>query len=358
MANRVTIQDIADELGLSRNTVSKALNDSEGIAEATRDRIISKAVEMGYRQFAYAQFAQEQFARRNSLTSPLGIDIGDKTEFALLSTVFVQGPHFASLMLDAFQRDISQLGCTLNAHRITQTNLTNLELPITFDKSRVSGIICVEVFDRPYVEMLCDLDIPILFVDSPARLHGETLRSDELLMDNTTQISRLVNDMLDAGVTDIGFVGNWKHCQSFFERYAAFRSAMGMAGLSSIEKWCICENYADGIKRKISKLDKLPQLFICANDFVALDLLVVLRRLGYDVPKDIAIAGFDDSAESRRSIPQLTTIHIHTQVMAFSAIHLLRSRIQEPSLDFRRIYTQTDLIYRESTSTLHPIERS
>ncbi len=50
---KVTIQDIADELGISRNTVSKAINNSDGLAEATRERILQKATEMGYKQFSY-----------------------------------------------------------------------------------------------------------------------------------------------------------------------------------------------------------------------------------------------------------------------------------------------------------------
>ena len=49
MKKKVTIQDIADALGISRNTVSKAINNSEGLAEATKEKILQKAVEMGYR---------------------------------------------------------------------------------------------------------------------------------------------------------------------------------------------------------------------------------------------------------------------------------------------------------------------
>ena len=51
MSNRVTIQDIADALGISRNTVSKALNNTGVIAEATREKVMQKAIEMGYKQF-------------------------------------------------------------------------------------------------------------------------------------------------------------------------------------------------------------------------------------------------------------------------------------------------------------------
>ena len=50
--------------------------------------------------------------------------------------------------------------------------------------------------------------------------------------------------------------------------------------------------------------------------------------------------------------PTLTTVHIHTQIIAFSAVHLLISRIRQPSLDYRTIHTETNLIYRESTGNL------
>ena len=52
MTKRVTIQDIADALGISRNTVSKAINNSEGLVEGTRKKILNKAIEMGYKQFS------------------------------------------------------------------------------------------------------------------------------------------------------------------------------------------------------------------------------------------------------------------------------------------------------------------
>ena len=55
MGKKVTIQDIADALGLSRNTVSKAINNSEGLAESTKQMILEKAVEMGYTFFDTAE---------------------------------------------------------------------------------------------------------------------------------------------------------------------------------------------------------------------------------------------------------------------------------------------------------------
>ena len=53
MGKRITIQDIADSLGVSRNTVSKAINNTGVLADATRDKILQKAAELGYKQFSY-----------------------------------------------------------------------------------------------------------------------------------------------------------------------------------------------------------------------------------------------------------------------------------------------------------------
>lgn len=346
MNKKVTIQDIADALGVSRNTVSKAINNSDGLADATREKILQKAVEMGYKHFSYI----------NEFTSVNGDALSHdpavpsyQGEIALFTTVFLTQSHFASLMLDKFQREISQLGYTMNTHRVSEDNLRRKTLPITFRAEQTKAIICIEMFDQPYDAMVCELGIPVLFVDGPAKIDGFSLPSDQLYMDNTTEIHRFVNDMLHAGQKRIGFIGDYCHCESFFERYMAYRGAMLLAGEPANDDFCIKHNHQDEIAERIHDIGELPDVFICANDFVAGDAIRALFSLGKTVPKDVRILGFDDSAESRISVPALSTIHIHTQIMAFSAVHLLMSRIREPSLDFRTVYTETNLIYRDST---------
>ena len=341
---RVTLQDIADELGISRNTVSKAINNSDGIAASTRDKILQKAVEMGYKQFSY-------------VNSILGSDAAAfapasqqyQGEIALLTAAFLTQSHFASTMLDKFQREISQAGFTLNTHRITKENLRTMTLPPTFHKDLVKAVICIEMFDYDYGRMICELDVPVLFVDGPVKKDGCSLPADQLYMDNTTEITRFVNDMLAAGKKRIGFVGNYNHCQSFYERYAAFRMAMLMADVPVDDRYVFCTNHVEEIIESIAGLEELPDVFICANDFLAGDLIRNLFTIGKSVPEDVLVLGFDNSPESRIYRPGLSTVHVHTQVMAITAMQLLLSRRHEPSLDFRTVHTETELIYREST---------
>lgn len=354
MAVRVTIQDIADELGVSRNTVSKALNNSGILANATRERVLKKAIEMGYKQFSYVN-GSNQDKLETVFTSGKA-----KGEIALFASTFIGSSHFASTMLDKFQKEISELGYSLTMHRPQKNEIENLLLPSSYVNNRTAGIICIEMFDKEYCSMLCTLDTPVLFVDSPVFGLDKPLDADILCMDNQSNIYRFIKEMIRRNKKRIGFIGECMHCQSFFERYLAYQNAMYLSGLSYQEEYCITGNQ-DGAKRpgyqkyreylteQIQKLPNLPDVFICANDFIAIDTLSVFKKLGISVPQDVYLCGFDDSPESRVMSPTLTTIHIHSQVMGFSAVHLLMSRIKNPSLNFRTIHTETNLIYREST---------
>ena len=354
MAVKVTIQDIADALGVSRNTVSKAINNTGILADSTRDKVLKKAAEMGYKQFSYITVS-DNTTPSLSLSTPK-----EKCEIALFTANFVGSSHFASPMLDKFQRELSQLGYCLTMHRVLPEEIDSLTLPATFTEERTAGIVCVEMFNYRYSQMLCRLDMPILFIDSPVVGLDEPLDADRLYMDNTTNIYLFVKEMVKRGRTKIGFIGQYLHCQSFFERYMGYRDAMYLSGLTCQDEYCIINNkegvrnpstsdYREYLADKIQKLDQLPDVFICANDFIALDVMQVLKELGYSVPQDVYLCGFDDSPESRIMTPSLTTIHIHSQAIGLAAVQMLISRIEQPSLNYRTMHTETDLIYREST---------
>ena len=353
MADRITIQDIADELGVSRNTVSKAINNTGVLADATREKVLKKAIEMGYKQFSYVNLQNFEMSDSTLFSTA-------KREIALFTSNFIGSSHFASTMLDKFQRELSVLGYGFTMHRLQEHEIEKLMLPASYAQDRTAGIICIEMFNRSYCSMLCSLGTPVLFVDSPVYSLTEPLKADHLYMDNQSNIHRFVREMILRGKQRIGFIGEITNCQSFFERYMGYRNAKYLSGMTCPEDCCITGNMPNlkspGYKKyraylfeKIQKINKLPDVFICANDFIAIDALMVFKQLGISVPKDVYLCGFDDSPESKVMTPSLTTIHIHSQIMGFSAVHLLISRIKEPSLNFRTIHTETSLIYREST---------
>ena len=346
---KVTIQDIADALGISRNTVSKAINNADGLASDTREKILQKAAEMGYKQFSYV--AALSGSGKSMLTASIEAPQagGEIALFTASMASIFQSSHFAAPFLDRFRQELAQFGCVLNVHLIDRENLARCTLPNTFVKERCRAVVCIEMFDWNYGGMICGLDLPVLFVDGPHKRAGNSLPADQIYMENTMGITRLVNDMLRRGKRRLGFVGDWEHCQSFYERYTAFRCAMLMAGAPVDEAFCIKATHYEDIITPLGALPELPDLFICGNDFVAGDVMHALRKLGRSVPEDVMLSGFDDAPESRIMTPALTTVHIHAQIMALSAAHLLMTRIKEPGMDYRVLHTETELIYREST---------
>ena len=356
MSARVTIQDIADELGISRNTVSKAINNTGILADATREKVLKKAAEMGYKQFSYVKVI-DSGKPVLTLAAPK-----ENTEIALFITNFLGNSHFATVMLDKFQKELSGLGYTLTMHRILSEEIDSLTLPASFSIERTVGIVCIEMFNYEYDKMICSLGLPVLLIDAPAPCFQEPLEADILLMDNQSNIYLFIQEMIRRGKTDIAFIGKHLHCQSFFERYTAYRQALHLSGLPCPGEYCITGSpagnqdspadsteYQDYLAECLQKLKSLPDVLLCANDFVAIDAIQALKKLGCSIPRDIYLCGFDDSPDAKIVTPALTSIHIHSQIMGYYAINLLMSRINEPSLNYCTVHTETTLIYREST---------
>ena len=351
MSARVTMQDIADSLGLSRNTVSKAFNNTGVIAESTKDLILRKAAEMGY---------------KNSVGSamPNAIPIAsDKKEIAMLTCYIPGGSHFAVTTIDRIQQNLSSCGYSLTFYRVTQSELMDLRLPGSFSLDKVAAIFCMELFNYEYCEMLCSLPIPLLFIDTPVKPGRPPLTADTLFMENQAGIYSFVSQIAEKGKKSVGFVGDMLHCHSFFERAGACITAAALFGLEPAEKYSIPAfppskmqlqpanyvTYADMLYSALQNLSKLPDAFICANDFIAINLISSLRRMDIYCPADILVMGFDDSPESRYHAPAVTTVHIHTQVMGDIASELILGRIADPSREPRTVYVPTELILREST---------
>lgn len=389
MSNRVTMQDIADALGLSRNTVSKAINNTGIIAPATRELILKKAVEMGYRQLVNplyfplpglspaspaASAASSVNAgniagssgQANAGTGPAAggqealVAAGSRKEIAMVTASIPGGSHFAVTTIDRMQQIFSSLGYSLAIYRVLPSEISSLKLPGSMNLDHTAGIFCLELFNYEYCRMLSSVGLPLLLIDAPASFDREPLSADILLMENSSGIYAFLKQMSEQGKKTVGFVGNIMHCRSFFERGTACISAAACYGFEPIQPYSSLAyppgrnpariaDYTEDISRLLGEMPALPQIFICANDFLAINVISSLRRMGIHCPDDILVLGFDDAPESRYHAPALSTVHIHTQSMGTVAAELLLSRISNNLREYRTTYVPADLILREST---------
>lgn len=252
MPSRITIQDIADALGISRNTVSKAINNTGVLADATREKILKKAMELGYKQFSYVT---EENAPQFGV--PLS-NAKKRKEVALFMTDFFCASQAAGSMLDQLCKGLSESGYSLAIHRIFPDEQKNLQLPPSFMQEKTAGIVCMEISDPAYCRLICGLSIPVLFIDSPPSAFCETMKADCLYMDSQSNIYRFVREMVQRGKSRIGFIGDYRHGQSFFERYLGYRNALYLSGLSCPAEYCITK-YTE-VFRTPPLAEKLPAI--------------------------------------------------------------------------------------------------
>lgn len=345
MNNKITLQDIADALGISRNTVSRALNNTGTVSDITRDKIFQKAAEMGYKQFPILSAIAE-----TSSPAPLGT----ANEIALFTQSFPGGSHFGTKLLDSFQKKIGDFGYKLSIYIIRDSEIEQLCFPANFNQRHTAGIICMELFSEAYSDFVCRQKLPALFVDTVFNHNDLNLQADLLYMENRTSVYLMLKELIQDGWRNISFIGDRFHCQSFYERWETYCAVMADYSVTINFDNSILDSdsspYGDvtWLSQRIKRLPALPDAFFCANDYLAICTLKALKYINISVPDDVLLCGFDDAPESVIVEPAITTIRIPSDSMGYIAAELLMSRISHPSMPYRTTYVKTKIMYRDS----------
>lgn len=348
-AKRVTMQDIADACGLSRNTISKAFNGRGGVPEATRRMILEKAEELGYRQISNDAIAATQSA---------GHPLLHTKSIALLTHHMPTHYHYGTAFISAFTNRLCRMGYTLMMYEITQEEMNRKQLPANFTLERTAGILGIELFNREYAEMICKLGVPVIFADTYVCPDFSSMSADLISMENVSSTIALTEQLIGAGAREIGFVGDINHCNSFYERWLGFCRAMDQANLNVRSSLCILADDTNPygnpawLLDQIERMPSVPDAFVCANDFLALHLMTALKEKGLSIPHDVMITGFDGTVQASVVEPPLTTVRIPSSDMGYFAAGMILERIEIPKLPFRRIYVQTTPVWHKSVRAL------
>ena len=358
---RVTMQDIANACGLSRNTVSKIFNDRGAVPEATRTLVFQKARELGYSQASAVPpgipvppGGPGLPAGPVSATVPISPDTSGN-RIALLACHLPTEYHFCTVFVPAFAEHLSAMGYTLTVYKITPEELKARVLPAGMSLNQTAGILAIELFDREYMNMVCGLGLPTTFVDAYAGASCALLKCDFLSMENLASTGAITDQIIAMGAKRLGFVGDINHCNSFWERWVSFNIAVSRAGLVVDEGLCILDEDiqpytdADWVYSRLKRFPSLPDAFICGNDLLAIRLMTALKRMGLYIPADVMVAGFDGQPQAAVVEPALTTAFIPSSEIGRCAADLLYSRIQDSRRPFRSVYINTTPIFRAST---------
>ena len=337
---RVTIQDIADACSLSRVTVSKVFNGRGEVPISTKMRVLQKAREMGY------------LTSENQVETP---DPSNQKSIALFTRNLPREYHFGAAMLSSSTDILSRAGYTMSMFEVSDEEIRQRILPTRFSAEKTAAILVIELFDPEYLKMICSAGLPVVVIDSPAYAVTESMRCDYVLMENTSSITALVRHLYDSGARRMGFVGDRVHCGSFYERWSAFASALSVLGMEYDEDNCLLEPddspYSDPrwIEEKLRAMPVLPDALVCANDYLAVNILAALKRMGKTVPSDVMVTGFDGSRQSELVEPSITTVRIPGAEIGRVAANIIMTRIHGSELPHILTYIKTEPEFRAST---------
>ncbi|WP_308636248.1 LacI family DNA-binding transcriptional regulator [Paenibacillus silvisoli] len=347
MGKKITTSDISLKLGLSRNTVSKALNDHPGITAETRKKVIDQAVAMGYKRAAKTAGG----GGRSSALPDKASSIAYITKYQL------HGTGFWMNVMSGAQQAISHGGYEMKVSFVKNEEIAALELPGLLS-SDIAGFIVAGSFDKSYTEKLLAIPLPKVFINITPDMPLTGLPADVVFMENEDSIHQITRHLLEQGHERLGFIGEVYSCRSFMERWHGFQRAHLEVmvpidpSLSIVSRCPDTYSSYDGIIHALKELPALPTAFVCANDRIALHVIKYLHDLGKSVPRDIAVSGFDQISEAEFLGFTLTTVAHDVLQLGQRATEQLLYRMSQPDRANETIRLAGRVVYGESTAAL------
>lgn len=328
----LTLADLAEKLGLSTATVSRALNDQPGVGAKTRLRVLNAAAELG--------FAPHNGAR--TLATARTENIG----FVLYAKPVASDP-FYSRIVQGVERECARRGYHLFLSALEPEQAAQPQTFSLVQSRRVDGLI------------LAGPDIPARFI---LALHAQGLPI--VLVDNVlseTPINAVLGDdiggayaatrhLIGHGYPVIACVSGPHGWVSSRERTAGYRRALLEAGMTPQVVAMDETTRESGQAAMAQLLDGAapPSAVFAINDAMALGVMQAVETSGRHVPDDVAVIGFDDLGWTELHRPTLTTVHIYKEQIGRLAAARLFDTIADPAGAVVRSLVNTQLVIRRS----------
>lgn len=307
-----SIKDIAQALGVSHSTVSRALNDSALISETTRERVKALAAEMGYIPNAVARSLKAQ------RSGTVGLVLTSLTD-----------PFFADVMagVDEVAGDAGLSMFVAASHNEPEREMEIIE---TFHRRRVDGIIvAASRLSSRYRDRLARIQVPIVLVNQ----HTEDSPGFHAVAFDELAGARLATEhLISKGHQRIGYLGLGNRQRSNTLRLQGYQDALAAAGIRPDAGWVCVVPEADiglqddtvvGERTLPAVLESGVTALFCYNDRVAMGVILACRQRSIEVPRDLSLVGFDDLELARWASPPLTTIQQPRTVMGSTAMRLM-----------------------------------
>lgn len=332
------MKDIAQALGVSVATVSRALKDNPRISKEQREKIQAYAREHHF----YPNVIAESL--RNSRVKPLKV----------IGVIVPQLSHFYfSSILSGIEEEATTHGYRIMVAQSNERYEREVRICQDFYKNRVCGVIVSQAKDTvkyEHFKKLIDHHMPLVFYDRICT----GINCSRVVVDDYMGAYNAVTHLINTGCRRIACYSSPMTLEISKNRYNGYRDALLKNGLKENENFLrICDNREDAevLTPELLQQEEIPDAFFAVNDDTAVGILYAAKRMGYHIPEDISICGFTNGDRSKACDPMLTTVEQRGVRVGEEAANILISKVEgllPPDKVEKRI-VRTKLIIRGTT---------
>ncbi|MFG2865715.1 LacI family DNA-binding transcriptional regulator [Streptomyces sioyaensis] len=331
-----TMADVARRAGVSVATVSHVLNGTRPVRPDTRTAVLGAIDALGY--------------THNTLARSL---VTSRTRSIGLAVSAISNPYFTEI-LQGVEAGALKAGYSLllaDPHDDPRHERKVVQL---LHERRVDGMIVAPSAEpAEMVEYLARREVPTVFLD---RLVGDD--HDQVCAESTGPVRQLVEHLADLGHTRIGLVAGLPGLSTTTERVQGYREGLRARGLPFAPELLAGGNSEaagahDATRQLLAAADP-PTALVTANNAMTIGALRALRELGLEVPRDIALACFDDFSWADLFTPRLTVIAQPSKEIGAAAVRLLLERLEQPDRAPRTVRLPCAFVHRTSCGCAEP----
>ena len=332
------MKDIAEALGVSVATVSRALKDSPRISAEKRIIIKRYAREHNF----FPNFIAESL--RKSRIQPMKI----------IGVIIPQFNHYYfSSVLSGIEEAASARGYRILVAQSNENYEREVNICQSFFENKVCGIIVSQAKDTivyEHFQKLIDQGLPLVFYDRICT----GVDCSRVVVDDYNGAFNAVTHLINTGCRRIAFYGATMKMEISKNRYNGYRDALLRAGLKIDENFIReCDNRHDAelITPELLSHEVVPDAFFAINDDTAIGILYSAKRMGYRIPEDISICGFTNGERAIACDPMLTTVEQRGSKVGSEAVEVLINQVEGiiPRDKVEKRVVKTRLVLRNTT---------
>ncbi|MEG0750644.1 MAG: LacI family DNA-binding transcriptional regulator [Oscillospiraceae bacterium] len=338
----MTIDEIAKIANTSKATVSLALNNKPGVNADTRKRILDIAARVGY---VIKKRVSSSALKHTGLLKLIAVR---KPE---TSGIHNFGTSFFAELINSIQGRCAALG-----YNLVYTTLDFDDFVSDIWRQELSqpcdGILLIGTYlDESEIAAVSTLNTRLVVVDHSTLFEPV----NTVVMNNFMGSYVAAKHLISLGHRNIGYLRSVTRISNLEERSRGFFKAASDFSLAFDENNIFSVNSylshsVDNLCDLLKGRGQLPDAFFCENDYNAICLVSALTRLGYAIPHDISVIGFDNVPETRMMNPRLTTVAVDRNAIGVTAVNRLHQMITKEDNISLSILVDVKLIERDSTA--------